>query len=177
MISFENAYAVLGVSEQASEEEIKSAFRKRAKLLHPDKNKSADAHEQFLILHEAYALLSGNPERNFLSAEKEKREERALRMRKAAAAYARMKYEEYLRELELYRSSPYAWIFKILYYGLFFIYLLCAMVFACIPLVLLTYEVKWFFISCPLWVLSLFTFSYAYGWKKEIDPLFKKKTQ
>jgi len=38
---------------------------------------------------------------------------------------------------------------------------------------LLSYGIKWFLVSCPLWVLSAFTFSYAYDWKKEIDPLFK----
>ena len=36
-------YEVLGVSKDASEAEIKSAFRKKAKEFHPDINKSADA--------------------------------------------------------------------------------------------------------------------------------------
>ena len=94
------------------------------------------------------------------------------RARRSAAAYARMKYEQYERETELYHNSPYAWIFKILYYGLFLIYLFCAMLFAILPIGLLTVGVKWFFISCPLWVLSYISFVGAYQWKKEIDPLF-----
>jgi NADH:ubiquinone oxidoreductase subunit 3 (subunit A) len=174
MISFEQAYSILGISANASEEEIKSSFRKKAKLLHPDKNRSVHAHEQFLELHEAYALLSGKTREILISLiRKQQQEERMDRARKAAANFARMKYEEYLREIELYHSSPYAWIFRILYYGLFLIYLVCAMSFAFIPLWLLTFGIKWFLISCPLWILSLYTFSYAYGWKKEIDPLFK----
>ena len=40
-------YEVLGVSKDASEAEIKSAFRKKAKEFHPDINKSADAPEKF----------------------------------------------------------------------------------------------------------------------------------
>ena len=40
-------YEVLGVSKDASESEIKSAFRKKAKEFHPDINKSADAPEKF----------------------------------------------------------------------------------------------------------------------------------
>lgn len=173
MISHEHAYSVLGISVDATEDEIKSAFRKKAKELHPDRNKAPDAHEQFLNLHEAYALLSGKIKKTFADAVKEhQQEDRMKRAREAAANHARKKYDEYLRELEMYRSSPYAWIFKILYYGLFFIYLLSAMTFACIPVMLFTYGIEWFVISCPLWVLSLYTFSYAYGWKKEIDPLF-----
>lgn len=169
MITSEKAFSILELSEGATEYEIKFAFRKKAKLLHPDKNNSPDANQQFLDLHEAYALLSRKTRRTYPSTTQE---ERMQRSRKAAANYARMKYEEYLREVEMYRSSPYAWIFKILYYGLFFIYLLCAMIFACIPVVLFTYGIQWFLVSCPLWVLSLYTFSYAYSWKEEIDPLF-----
>ena len=174
MFDESRAYSILGISETATDEEIKFAFRTKAKQLHPDKNTAPDAHEQFLNLHEAYAYLLNRSVRAFASVIEEKqKEQRMERSRKAAANYARMKYEEYLREMEMYRTSPYSWVFKILYYGLFFIYLLCAMIFACIPVVLFTYGIEYFFFSCPLWVLSLYTFSYAYGWKKEIDPLFK----
>ena len=51
-------YEVLGVSKDASEDEIKSAFRKKAKEFHPDINKSPDAPEKFKEAQEAYACLS-----------------------------------------------------------------------------------------------------------------------
>ena len=56
-------YEVLGVSKDASEEEIKSAFRKKAKEFHPDINKSPDAPEKFKEAQEAYACLSDKENR------------------------------------------------------------------------------------------------------------------
>ena len=51
-------YEVLGVSREATEDEIKKAFRRRARELHPDVNKAPDAEEQFKELNEAYDVLS-----------------------------------------------------------------------------------------------------------------------
>ena len=56
-------YEVLGVSKDATEAEIKSAFRKKAKEYHPDINKSPDAPEKFKEAQEAYACLSDKDNR------------------------------------------------------------------------------------------------------------------
>ncbi len=56
-------YEVLGVSKDATEDEIKSAFRKKAKEFHPDINKSPDAPEKFKEAQEAYACLSDKENR------------------------------------------------------------------------------------------------------------------
>ena len=53
-------YAVLGVKRDASAAAIKRAYFRLAKTLHPDVNKTRQAHEQFLALKEAYEILS-NP--------------------------------------------------------------------------------------------------------------------
>ena len=51
-------YEVLGVSKDATDAEIKSAFRKLAKKYHPDVSKEPNAAEKFKECQEAYAVLS-----------------------------------------------------------------------------------------------------------------------
>ena len=52
-------YDVLGVSKDATDAEIKSAFRKKAKEFHPDLNKdNPDAEKKFKEAQEAYSVLS-----------------------------------------------------------------------------------------------------------------------
>ncbi|MHB1908141.1 MAG: molecular chaperone DnaJ [Nitrososphaerales archaeon] len=56
-------YEVLGVTKDASKDEIKSAYRKLALQYHPDRNKSATAEDQFKEISEAYAVLSDEAKR------------------------------------------------------------------------------------------------------------------
>ncbi len=51
-------YEILGVSKNASEAEIKSAYRKLARQHHPDVDKTAGAAERFKEVSEAYQVLS-----------------------------------------------------------------------------------------------------------------------
>lgn len=59
-----NPYDVLGVSRQASEAEIKKAFRKLAKTHHPDRNKDdPKAKDRFAELNSAYEILGDTAKR------------------------------------------------------------------------------------------------------------------
>lgn len=51
-------YEVLGVSKEAGEKDIKSAYRKLAMKYHPDKSDAPDTEERFKEISEAYAVLS-----------------------------------------------------------------------------------------------------------------------
>jgi curved DNA-binding protein len=62
-VQFRDYYETLGVSKTASEDEIKSAFRKLARKYHPDVAKDKkEAEEKFKQINEAYEVLS-DPEK------------------------------------------------------------------------------------------------------------------
>ena len=56
-------YKTLEVSENASQEEIKKAYRKLARKYHPDINKAKDAEEKFKEINAAYEILSDEQKR------------------------------------------------------------------------------------------------------------------
>ncbi len=61
-MEFRNYYAILGVAKDATQDEIKRAYRKLARKYHPDLNKEASAEEKFKEIGEANEVLS-DPEK------------------------------------------------------------------------------------------------------------------
>ncbi|MFB6203122.1 MAG: molecular chaperone DnaJ [Candidatus Nanohaloarchaea archaeon] len=56
-------YELLGVSEDASQEEIKKAYREKAKRYHPDSNSEESDEEKFKKINKAYDVLSDEEKR------------------------------------------------------------------------------------------------------------------
>lgn len=52
-----NYYAILGIPRDATTLEIKQAYRKRALLIHPDKNSNASTFSEMSEINEAYSVL------------------------------------------------------------------------------------------------------------------------
>lgn len=56
-MEYKDYYAILGVTRQASEDEIKKSYRKLARKYHPDVSKEPQAEERFKAVQEAYEVL------------------------------------------------------------------------------------------------------------------------
>lgn len=53
-----NPYEILGLSSNASDAQIKHAYRRLVKEYHPDRNKNVDAHHRISQINQAYEILS-----------------------------------------------------------------------------------------------------------------------
>jgi curved DNA-binding protein len=56
-MEYKDYYEVLGVPKTASQADIKKAYRRLARELHPDTNKDPDAEKRFKEANEAHAVL------------------------------------------------------------------------------------------------------------------------
>ncbi len=98
-------YEILGLTGQASPDDIKKAYRELAKKYHPDINRSSTSEELFKLISEAYEVLSDDKKRmqydlyrKFdLGAEKE---EEPVRPEKSSTAPAN------ISERPKYRQRP-----------------------------------------------------------------------
>lgn len=63
MATGDDFYKVLGVARNASQDEIKSAYRRLARQYHPDVNKDPDAQKRFTSVQEAYDVLGDEEKR------------------------------------------------------------------------------------------------------------------
>ncbi|MCW3805925.1 J domain-containing protein [Plebeiibacterium marinum] len=110
-------HQILGVTTNATLDQIKKAYRSKAKKLHPDINKSENAHDEFILLNEAYEYLlntSGTHFNRFKRAQEQAQKQAAYHKawekqerenaKKRAREYAQMKYDEYLKS-DIYRTT------------------------------------------------------------------------
>ncbi|GJP42912.1 hypothetical protein CLOM_g2440 [Closterium sp. NIES-68] len=58
-----DCYAVLGLTAQAGADEIRQAYRRLARIYHPDANSAEDTVPKFLEVHEAYKIALRRQER------------------------------------------------------------------------------------------------------------------
>ena len=61
-MEYKDYYKILGVSRNASKDDIKQAYRKLARKYHPDVSKAADAEARFKEVNEAHEVLK-DPEK------------------------------------------------------------------------------------------------------------------
>jgi hypothetical protein len=103
-------YELLGLHADSSVEEIKKAYRKKARLYHPDINPSTDARDMFIRITEAYDFLITNhemisaDEQSYNQAMEEWRKYRQNRSRKRATVYSRTSYSTF-KKSRFYKTT------------------------------------------------------------------------
>ncbi len=106
-------YEILGISQDSTISEIKTAFREKAKQFHPDLNTSPDANEKFIAVNEAYTFLLRfhsmygsnqfvKPNLNDFYSEWILKDRK--KARQSAAEKAKMDFEQY-RKSPLYKTT------------------------------------------------------------------------
>jgi curved DNA-binding protein CbpA len=103
-------YEILGLPVNSSIEEIKKAYRKKARLYHPDINHLPDAKDKFIKVTEAYDFLIANHEKGDLDDQdyfrivEEWRKYRQNRSQQRARYYARSSYVRF-KNSRYYKST------------------------------------------------------------------------
>jgi len=103
-------YQILGLSANSSIEEIKRAYRLKARMYHPDINPSPDAKDKFIIATQAYEFLLAyhekitNDEEAFRQAMDDWRKYRQDRSKQRANAYAQASYVRF-KSTNFYRNT------------------------------------------------------------------------
>jgi hypothetical protein len=103
-------YEILGIQSTASIDDIKKAYRKKARLYHPDINPDPDAKDHFISITEAYEFLIANyqkiktDDQLYQQAMDDWRKYRQDRSRKRASVYARSSYETF-KSTKFYKTT------------------------------------------------------------------------
>ncbi len=139
MPEYKDYYAILEVGPDAGPVEIKQAYRKMAKIYHPDINHAPDAHERFIEITEAYEILMNrdlnayyvyrgrSADSEFMRAQWERARQEA---QESARRYAQMKFEKFKQEQEAFKKSGWhdliltlRYIFRVLVFPLIGIFI------------------------------------------------------
>lgn len=103
-------YEILGIQSNASIDDIKKAYRKKARLYHPDINPDPDAKDHFISITEAYEFLIANYQRIktddqlYQQTMDDWRKYRQDRSRKRASVYARSSYKTF-KSTKFYKTT------------------------------------------------------------------------
>ena len=109
-MTIDNYYEILGIQSNASIDDIKKAYRKKARLYHPDINPDPDAKDHFISITEAYEFLTANykkiktDDQLYQQAMDDWRKYRQDRSRKRASVYARSSYETF-KSTKFYKTT------------------------------------------------------------------------
>jgi hypothetical protein len=175
MLLWDECYRILNVPPGASSDEIKRAYRKLAKLYHPDRNSSEEAQKNFVLITEAYNQLVRGVSYSYSSTYRSPVYDlyRPETRREKAARYARMQYEEFKRNNEAFKNSLIYIPVKIFTYTIWLMGAFIAATFLVIPWLVITLVDERTGISMiPLSLIGIAIMNGVYKLKREIKQYF-----
>ena len=104
---FKDYYAILEVSEYATQDEIKSAFKKQALRWHPDRNLGKDTTQMMQEINEAYLILKDTEARERYNREYQRFKEYKQQKEQERRQQAHQQQQEaYERQRERRQRPP-----------------------------------------------------------------------
>lgn len=110
MMTISDYYRILELPVDSSVNDIKKAYRRQARLYHPDINPSPDAKDKFIMATEAYEFLIANfskitdDDEGYRQAMEDWRKYRQDRSRQRARAYAQSSYVTF-KNTKFYKTT------------------------------------------------------------------------
>lgn len=175
-----NYYDILGIPPTASKEDIKKAYKRLAKIYHPDINRQANAGLHFLMVRQAYETLFDPTSRHVYDQQIQRggpalltyEQWKAIEKRRQEELEAKI-HEAFLAKKKKFQDSGYVKIAHIgLYTAVFLSY------FTAITIVIITLSLMWyhhwitFFWMLPLVCLATYLFFATPHWFKEQKRFF-----
>jgi len=179
-MSTNNYYDLLEIPKNATKEQIRKAYRTKAKLYHPDMNMQSNSHMHFLILRQAYETLIdankrhlydmamiSNSEHLLTYAQWKEIERRKIEEKEIAA------HETFLKRREEFQKSNYYKLAKvILHLAPFLSYFLGISILSICLWLMWNYHLMFFFIFLPFICLGIFLLLATPKWLREAKRYF-----
>lgn len=124
MIGKEKYFNILGIKPTTDQKQIKKAYRRQALKYHPDTNKTENAHYNFILISEAYEVLSGQkkPRKSSKANYRPKTKEEIIaeKVKLAKERWKRQQEEELQKDKEYYQKIATGWKWR--FFQIFAIY-------------------------------------------------------
>ncbi|MBC7451562.1 MAG: J domain-containing protein [Cytophagales bacterium] len=175
-----NYYELLEIPRTATREEIRKAYRSKAKIYHPDMNMHTNAHMHFLILTQAYETLVDPNKRHVYDAMLVYDKEPMLTYdqwkeieRRRIKEDEEKEYQEFLiRRKKFHESGYYKYARILLYIGPFFLYVIGIAIIVSCAWLMWKYHPLFVFVLIPFLSFSIYLLVATPKWVKEVKKYF-----
>ena len=175
-------YHILNISSDATEQQVKDAYRKLAKRYHPDVSKEADAADKFIAITEAYeTILDGTSQFQelydaFGTQTSSQGPPPVTDPQERARRYAQAKYEEFVKNNTTFKHKWYYFPTKVFSYVFLSLMYLMGVIMIIIPIghgIYTSFE-DGFIVPVFLAMFGVIWINTSGKFKKEIEKFFQE---